>query len=90
MWKIEYKKVFLKELSQLPVDYRATIEKLVFKDLIEQNPFNLNFVEKLKGYKDKYKVRVGNYRVGLTIDKNNSIVTVERVAHRKEIYRMFP
>lgn len=90
MWRIEYRKVFLKELSQLPSEYRVTIEKLVFEDIKDAHPFNLNFIEKMKGYKDKYKIRIGNYRIGLTIDKQRSIVFFERVAHRKEIYRKFP
>jgi mRNA-degrading endonuclease RelE of RelBE toxin-antitoxin system len=34
MWKVEYKKRFLKELSKLPEDIQVQSEKMVFKDLI--------------------------------------------------------
>ena len=44
----------------------------------------------MKGYKDKYKIRVGDYRIGLTIDKKNQTTVCQRVAHRREIYKIFP
>jgi mRNA interferase RelE/StbE len=44
----------------------------------------------MKGYKDKYKIRVGDYRVGLTVDKKNQNIICQRVAHRREIYQIFP
>jgi mRNA interferase RelE/StbE len=52
--------------------------------------FELGFLEKMKGYSDKYKLRVGDYRVGLTIEKENQVIVCERIAHRREIYRIFP
>ena len=44
----------------------------------------------MKGYKDKYKIRVGDYRIGLTLDKQNQTIICQRVAHRREIYKIFP
>jgi mRNA interferase RelE/StbE len=44
----------------------------------------------MKGYKDKYRIIVGDYRVGLTIDKKNKTIICQRVAHRREIYQIFP
>lgn len=90
MWKSEYKKVFLKELSSIPSSYRIKIEKLVFNEFRERNPFEFQILEKLKGYKDKYKVRIGDYRIGITISKDTQTLIFERIAHRKEIYRFFP
>jgi mRNA interferase RelE/StbE len=49
MWKVEYKKRFLKELSKLPEDVRAQAEKVVFDDLIGENPFDLGYLEQMKG-----------------------------------------
>ena len=45
-------------------------------------------VERMKGYPGFFKVRFGNYRVGLSLGDN--AVVLERVLHRKEIYRYFP
>lgn len=90
MWKVEYTKRFLKELASLPTDIQSRIESLVFEELESDNPFELGYLSKMKGYKDKYKIRVGDYRIGLTIDKKNQVIVCQRVAHRREIYQIFP
>ncbi|MEM8718071.1 MAG: type II toxin-antitoxin system RelE/ParE family toxin [Cyanobacteria bacterium P01_G01_bin.39] len=63
---------------------------MVFSELESQNPFELGYLSKMKGYKDKYKIRVGDYRIGLSIDKKNKTTICQRVAHRREIYQIFP
>jgi mRNA interferase RelE/StbE len=64
MWKVEYKKRFLKELSKLPEGVQAQVERFVFADLICENPFDLGFLEQMRGFPGKYKVRFGHYRIG--------------------------
>jgi mRNA interferase RelE/StbE len=44
----------------------------------------------MKGYPNKYKIRVGDYRIGITVEKKNKTLICQRIAHRKEIYRVFP
>jgi mRNA interferase RelE/StbE len=90
MWKVEYTRRFLKELASLPLDIQSRIESIVFRELESENPFELGYLNKMKGYKDKYKIRVGDYRIGLTIDKKNQTIICQRVAHRREIYQIFP
>lgn len=41
MWKVEYKKRFLKELSKLPEGVQVQVEKIVFESLICENPYDL-------------------------------------------------
>lgn len=90
MWKVEYTRRFLKELSNLPKEIRARAEKIVFDEILSRNPFDLGYVERMRGYPDKYKIRLGNYRIGVTIDKTNNMIILQRVAHRKDIYKTFP
>ena len=90
MWTVKYTRRFLKELVSLPTDTQSRIEAIVFSELESNNPFELGYLNKMKGYKDKYKIRVGDYRVGLTIDKKNQTMICQRVAHRREIYKIFP
>jgi mRNA interferase RelE/StbE len=90
MWKVEYKKRFLKELSGLPGSVQAQAEKAVFEDLICDNPFDLGYLEQMKGYPRKYKIRIGQYRIGVTVDKQQKVIVCNRIAHRKDIYRIFP
>jgi mRNA interferase RelE/StbE len=90
MWKVEYTKRFLKELSELPKEIQAQAEGIVFGELLAANPFSLGYLERMTGYPDKYKIRIGNFRIGITIDKQNSSIICQRIAHRKDIYRIFP
>ena len=42
--------------------------------------------KKLKGYKDQWRVRVGDWRVLYIIDDAAKLVSVTRIAHRREVY----
>lgn len=87
--KVEYRKKFLKELSQLPLNPRLDVEVFIFEILPEASTLTaIGKVEKMKGYKNFFKVRFGNYRLGLQLV--DDIVIVEIIAHRKEIYKLFP
>ena len=41
---------------------------------------------KLRGYKDLWRIRVGDYRVVYIIDDDRKVVSVTRVAHRRDVY----
>jgi len=87
--EVEIKKKFLKELSKLPNDYADTIEIFVFEQLPSYNNLSeIGKVEKMTGYKNYFKIRFGDYRVG--IKKENDTIIVEIVKHRREIYKYFP
>jgi mRNA interferase RelE/StbE len=57
MWKVEYTKRFLKELADLPKEIQTQAEAIVFQQLLTANPFSLRYLERMKGYPDKYKIR---------------------------------
>jgi mRNA interferase RelE/StbE len=90
MWTVEYTKRFLKELSALPLEIQSRVEPVIFQQLESENPFELGFLQKMKGYPDKYKIRMGDYRIGITVEKSTKTLVCERIAHRREIYRIFP
>jgi mRNA interferase RelE/StbE len=69
--------------------------KLLLKiaDIIEQVRKAQSFADipnlkKLKGFKNYYRIRIGDYRAGITIENRN--VAFERLLHRKDIYRYYP
>jgi mRNA interferase RelE/StbE len=43
--------------------------------------------EKLSGEADRYRIRVGRYRIIYSIGDAELVVAVVRVGHRKEVYR---
>jgi mRNA interferase RelE/StbE len=90
MWRVEYTKRFLKELASLPKDVQQRAEMVVFQELNSTNPFELGYLEKMTGYPGKYKIRLGDYRIGITMDKQTQTIICQRIAHRRDIYRVFP
>lgn len=90
MWRVEYTKRFLKELASLPKDVQQRAEMIAFQELKSTNPFGLGYLEKMTGYQDKYKVCLGDYRIGITMDKKTQTIICQRIAHRRDIYRVFP
>jgi mRNA interferase RelE/StbE len=42
--------------------------------------------KKLKGYKDHWRIRVGDWRVVYIIDDSARRVSITRIAHRREVY----
>ncbi|MDP3149493.1 MAG: type II toxin-antitoxin system RelE/ParE family toxin [Ignavibacteria bacterium] len=87
--KVEYRKRFLKELAQLPQNPRIEVEKFVFEVLPGAATLaSIGKIEQMKGYRHFFKVRFGNYRLGLQLV--DEILIVEIIAHRKDIYKFFP
>ena len=84
-----YKKKFLKELAKIPQKTRFQIENFVFEEISELVTLeDAHKIEKMKGYSAYYKIRFGDYRVGIKYENNTLIF--ERVLHRKDIYKYFP
>jgi mRNA interferase RelE/StbE len=87
--KLIFKNSFLKDAQRLKERTLA----LRVKDTIEaiERAENLSEIANLKpltGFTGYYRVRIGDYRVGLRVD-GDTIVLI-RLLHRKEIYRFFP
>jgi len=83
-YRIEFKPSAAKEFSQLPknVQKRITIKVNTLAD----NP-RPRGVEKLEGRENRYRIRVGDYRVIYEIHDEVLLVLVVRIGHRREVYR---
>lgn len=89
-WQVFHTRTFLKELARLPQSVRAEAQKIAFGEEIRSDIFLGGRVQKLAGYQSYYKIRIGNYRIGLRIDQEEGSIEFQRVLHRKDIYRVFP
>jgi mRNA interferase RelE/StbE len=87
--KVLVNKKFLKELTTLPEKERTKIEKFVFKDTANYAMLSkIPNIGKLKGHRNYYKIRFGDYRIGLRYEDDTLIF--ERILHRKDIYKYYP
>lgn len=82
------KKSFIKDLKQIPLETRTkTILTLKEIDAARDISEIQNCI-KLKGFKNYYRIKLGDYRIGLHFE--NNLITVEKFAHRKDIYKRYP
>ena len=83
MYKVIIPKHAFKELSNITKkDQQLIFNKI--KDL--ENGDFLND-KSLKGkHKDKFRKRAGNYRIIYLKENNILVITIIRIAHRKEVY----
>lgn len=81
-YKIEIKKSAQKELKSLPnKELKKIIEKI---SSLATNPRPTG-CKKLSG-DEKYRIRVGNYRVLYSIEDNILVIFIVKVGHRKNVY----
>ncbi len=87
--KVEFKSSFAKDLKKAKdKDLKTRVKQVV--ELVEKAKSlqEIKDVKKLKGGDRYYRIRIGDYRVGLTLEGDT--VTFVRFLHRKDIYRYFP
>ena len=83
-YSLEIKQSAQKELDALDDTLFTRIDRKILA--LAENP-RPSGCKKLKGYKDQWRVRVGDWRVLYIIDDAAKLVSVMRVAHRREVYQ---
>ncbi|MDP1801012.1 MAG: type II toxin-antitoxin system RelE/ParE family toxin [Bacteroidota bacterium] len=87
--KIEFKRSFLKELKKITnKNLKNAIADCVMQVESAENTTKIKNLKKLSGFDHYYRIRIGDYRVGIKID--NEIVYFVIFEHRKDIYKGFP
>lgn len=87
--KVEFRKSFEKDLANILDETLLQRIKAVIEEVEKaENLGNVSSIKKLKADGDYYRIRVGDYRIGITVSE--SVVIFVRVLHRKDVYRYFP
>ena len=82
-YAVEIKPSARKELDALPDHVLSRVIRKI--QSLSDNPRPAG-CKKLKGYKDLWRIRIGDWRVVYIIDDAVRVVSVTRVAHRREVY----
>ena len=82
-YTVEMKPAARKELEALPDNVLARIVTKIESLAGTPRPAGC---KKLKGYKDQWRIRAGDWRVIYIIDDSASHVSITRVAHRRKVY----
>lgn len=85
-----FTKSFTKDLKKLAKEKNILerVREIILEVEAAASIAAVSNLQKLKAEGSHFRIRSGDYRVGLTIDGDT--VTFVRVLHRSEIYRFFP
>lgn len=87
--EIKFERAFFKDLDTIKDKKTATAVKNIILKLENSNDIRtIPNLKKMKGHPTAYRIKTGDYRLGIFISEN--IIEVVRFLHRKEIYRFFP
>jgi mRNA interferase RelE/StbE len=84
MYAILFSSRAKKELLSLPNKVILSIESKIDDLTKEPRPSGC---KKLKGSTNEYRIRIGDYRVIYTVEDIVRIVSIIKIAHRKDVYR---
>ena len=82
-YRLRIKKSATKEIEKISQPVRIRVVQAIEK--LAQNPRPVGS-QKLSG-QEKFRIRVGNYRVLYEIIDDELIIFIIKVAHRKDVYR---
>jgi len=87
---IEFDKSFLKSLDKIKDSaVKKRIEQIILDFEKANSIVDIRNVKKLVGFKLYYRIRIGDYRLGIEL-KTSTIARFIVIAHRKDIYKIFP
>lgn len=87
--KIIFNRYSLKDLSKLTsADVKAEVAGVIVAVEQATSLAAIANLKKLKSYKTAYRIRVGDFRIGIVVENGN--VEFVRLANRKDIYKLFP
>ena len=81
-------KTFEKQLKSVPKNIRESAIAVLEALEKTKNLTEIKDIKKLSKYTNYYRIRIGNYRMGLQII--NPKIIVVTILHRGTIYKIFP
>jgi len=87
--KVAYEAAFLRDLKRVrSKKVRRRVQGVIEEVKKASAPCEIMGLTKLRGYETFYRIRVGDYRIGIEIVGDTVIFA--RFLHRRDIYRYFP
>lgn len=65
------------------------IERWITKLELAESLYEMTDIKKLQGFSGYYRIRIGEYRLGFE-KMNTTTIRFILIAHRKDIYKLFP
>jgi mRNA interferase RelE/StbE len=86
---IEFRKTFEKDLRKInDRSLLAKVKSVIIAVEAANSLDDIANLKKLKGDEGYFRIRIGDYRLGLFLD--GETILFVRIIHRREFYRYFP
>ena len=86
---VAYEAAFLRDLKRVrSKQLRRQVSQAIDNVKLAADIRDISSLKKLGGYETFYRIRIGDYRIGVEI-VGDTVIFV-RCLHRKDIYRYFP
>ena len=87
--KVEFDKSFYKGLTKIKdITILENVKKIILQVENSPNIQHIANIKKLVGYKSFYRIRFGDYRIGLELKEDTIWFII--IENRKNIYKIFP
>jgi mRNA interferase RelE/StbE len=83
-FRLEWRSSVHKDMRKLPPEANAKIVSAAFA--LSENPFPSG-AKKLSGCHNTFRIRIGDYRLIYEVYADTGLIMVQRVRHRKDVYR---
>lgn len=83
-YEVEFSSRGSKQFLHLPLDAQQRLLPKIKALRSEPRPRGC---EKLEGFKNAYRIRVGGYRIVFEVDDEQEVVTIARIGSRGQVYK---
>jgi mRNA interferase RelE/StbE len=86
---VEITKKFQKQVANCTDNrIKSEIKQIIEKANMAKSVSEIKNIKKLKGHKNIFRIRLGDYRIGLVVSVNSIVFAA--FDHRSDIYKYFP
>ena len=82
--KVEVRKSFVKDSQRLPLQNQARLAELIESISNFKTAFDIPHCKKMQGYKNAYRIKFGEYRIGF-FRESNAIEFVRILATKRHL-----
>ncbi len=87
--KVSFEASFARDLKRIKdKELLARVKQIIEEVKAATELSGIKNLGKMRGYVTFYRIRLGDYRIGIEASENEVIFV--RILHRKDIYRYFP
>lgn len=87
--QVIFLKSFFKDIKKIKdKKLKSQLRAVIIEIENAQDLYNIHNIKRLTGFQGVYRIRLGNYRLGLFL--KDDTVEVARFIKREDIYKLFP